>query len=192
MPTREEMDNLAQHIIVSYDARVEGVAQIRAATQGQLKDYDQAHIAMAQRQRAELARGRVELRTSVSNQLQDLDRSHNAMARQLRADLSQGEASRKQDEAQRAQERDHLVAQRKSDVGAQLQDLHNTQSGAREAWQNMAATLRRRRAGAETVAPPPAVLEEAPLPETPPEPEVEEEDAVERAEVGEATDEFNT
>lgn len=180
MPTREEMNSLAQHIIASYDSRTDDITNIRGETEQQLRNYDRAHNAMAQELRTELAR--------------------------VQPALDQAETARKQDEAQRAQDRDRVVAQRKSDVSDQLNELHNTQAGARDSWQNMAATMRQRRTGAVAEAPvvveeeAPAVVEEEapvavaeaapPVVEDATGPEVAEEEAVERAEVGDVTDEF--
>ncbi|NQT73920.1 MAG: hypothetical protein HQ553_14325, partial [Chloroflexi bacterium] len=80
--------------------------------------------------------------SDVAAQLQDLDNAHKAMAHELhaelagaRTDLGQAETVRKQEEGQRGQERAQVVADRQSDVAAQLQDLDN-------AHQAMAQELR--------------------------------------------------
>ena len=178
------MNSLTQEILSSYDARVEGVAQIRNATQAQLGEFHQAHHAMARQQRAELAHGRAGLASSVAGQLAELDRAHHAMARQQRAELAHGRAE--------------LGAS----VSAQRQGYHEEQAEARAAWGGMAATLAARRGGAAAVAEPLAPpVAKSPAPVQPPvaapvpappvaEAPVEEDEAVARAEVGEVTAEF--
>ncbi|MDP3062587.1 MAG: hypothetical protein Q8O40_05170 [Chloroflexota bacterium] len=97
MPTREEMNSLARDILSSYQSRVEGVSQIRQETHAQLKELDRAHNTMAQELRADLSK--------------------------VKPALDQAEAARGQDEARRARERAQVVAQHRSDVSAQLQEL---------------------------------------------------------------------
>lgn len=130
MPTREEMHSLAQEITGSYEARTAGVAQIRRATQAQLRESHSAHQAMSRQQRADLSKGRADLRTSVSAQFQGLDRGHSS--------LRQAET------------------RRKSEVNTWLREVTTEHAGAREEWQKMATTMQAKRAGATAVAEAPA------------------------------------
>lgn len=177
MPTREEMNSLAQEIISSYEARVEGVAQMRKASQEQLRELDQAHNAMAQQLRADL---------SQAENARRQDEAQRAQGRgQVRAQQSA-------DAAEAKRQREQEIAQRKSDVASQLRELHQVRAGARAAWQEMAATMAAKRGVAVAVAEappaPPAVEEVAPT--TPVEDAAEEEEEEEAGEVGEVTQEL--
>lgn len=68
MSTREAMHSLTREIIGACEARAKGITTIKGevatqkqATAAQLQELDKAHQAMARRQGAELARGRVAL-----------------------------------------------------------------------------------------------------------------------------------
>lgn len=76
MPIRQEMHNLAQEIIRSYDGRIQGVAQIRKITQAQLREFDKAHEAMARAVRADLKKGRSHLAATVATQRAELSARH--------------------------------------------------------------------------------------------------------------------
>ncbi|NQT73684.1 MAG: hypothetical protein HQ553_13090, partial [Chloroflexi bacterium] len=117
MPTANDMRTLAHEIFDSYETRIEGVAQIKEATQTQLNDYDEAHKTMAHELHADLTRARTDLAGCSKTQLKEFAEAHKAMGHELhaelaraRTDLGQTEAVRKQEEDQRAQERAQVVA----------------------------------------------------------------------------------
>ncbi|MCL4459075.1 MAG: hypothetical protein M1136_07570 [Chloroflexi bacterium] len=126
MPTREEMHSLAQEIIGSYEARVEGIASLREevtaqrrAAQALLHELDRAHQAMARQQRADLARGRADLtknearrKPAVGAWMREVAADHQAMARRQRAELARGRADLTKTEARR-----------KSAVGAWMKEV---------------------------------------------------------------------
>ncbi|MFH1560625.1 MAG: hypothetical protein ABID84_04365 [Chloroflexota bacterium] len=178
MPTRAEMNSLAQEIIGSYEVRVEGVAQIRKATQEQLR---------------ELAQNNAQRKSDVSAQLTGYDEAHATMSRQLRSDLAHVAPDLHQIEAQRERETQQEIAQRKSDVASHLQELGEINAGGRAAWQVMVATMQAKSAGAIVVAEAPS--EVAPTPfaveEVAPAAAMEEAAVEEEAvEVGEVTEEL--
>ena len=105
MPTREAMRSLTDEITGSYETRIADVAQIRNGTHAQLKELHQGHT---------------DLTASVSAQLKGYDQAHAAMSRELRADLAKVAPDLRQTEAQRERESQQEIAQRKSDVNAQL------------------------------------------------------------------------
>ena len=141
MPTREEMHSLTQGIISSYEARVVGIASIREAaqlvcqaTQLELSELNAAHQAMANEQRATLAKGRAYLASNVGNQLKELDGAHQAMAHQQRADLSKGRV-------------DLAVGEvgRKSGVNDWMKDVATAHAAAHDEWQKLAAAMQAKR-----------------------------------------------
>jgi len=95
MPTREIMQALGQEILVSYDARAKGVAEIKSSVRSELAGLDRAHRVMSTRLRADLARGAADRRRTVGAQLAALDRAHKAMGGKLRSDLAKGVSDRK-------------------------------------------------------------------------------------------------
>ena len=206
MPTKEEMHNLGQGIIASFEARTAGIASMREEVREQLGELDRNHQAMARRQRTDLARGRADLKANVNAQLHDLgqghaaltvqegrrkvevntwlhevDQAHQAMGRQLRADLAHGRADLQQQ-----------VGELRSDLKRGCSSLSRTEArrkGEVHAWMGQVAAehagarqewhrLVHTMAGKRNSAPAGAG------------PAVEEEHAVARAVVGAVTEEL--
>lgn len=89
MPTREDMRNLGQGIISSFEARTAGIASLRdevkeqrQVTQTQLGELDRNHRAIAHHLQADLIRGRTEIKASVNAQLRGLGHGHAALTAQ--------------------------------------------------------------------------------------------------------------
>jgi hypothetical protein len=153
----------------------------KAGVHSWMEEVAAGHQAMAQELRADLRKGHADLGTSVSAQVQELDRAHNAMARQQRETLAKVHS-------------DLALAerQRKSQVKTWMEELATDHAAVRDEWQNLAATMRAKRAGAVAVVEAP--LEVAPAPPVvekvaPPALVAEEEEAVE---VGEVTAELDS
>lgn len=174
MPTREDMRGLAQEIIKSYDTRARDVAQIRKATQAQLKEFDESHQAMARRQRTELANQRSKLATGVANQLHELDTAHQAMAQELRANLTRERSNlatsvenqlQELATAHRAMARElradlgkvkpglaEMEERRKAEVNAWMGEVAGAHAAAQKEWQNLVVTMQAKRGAAVAVA----------------------------------------
>jgi hypothetical protein len=129
MTTKEEMQSLAEEIVGSYEDRISGIAEIKAAVGTQLKEMDATHAAMSREMRAELNKGRQTLakgerkrqsearefmgelrrvvaegKAAVKTLLGEFDSSHNAMSREMRAELSKGRQSLAKGERKRQSE----------------------------------------------------------------------------------------
>lgn len=145
MPTREEMQSLADEVVRSYADRIAGIAELRATVKTQLKELASAHKAMSTQLRAnlakseeerlgearalkqELVRGVTDRKSAVSIQLHELDAAHAAMSKELKADLSKvcpaliEEEKKRQSEAREFKgELIRLVAEEKAAVKARL------------------------------------------------------------------------
>ena len=105
MPTREEMQSLAQEIVRSYEDRTAGIAQLKQAE--------------AERQRTE-AQEIAQRKSDVSTMLKEFDEGHAAMSRELKADLAEVAPALRQAEAERQRTEAREIAQRKSDMSAML------------------------------------------------------------------------
>jgi hypothetical protein len=170
---RQQRDGLAKvHADLNRDE-----TRRKAGVHSWIEEVAAGHQAMAQELRADLRKGHADLGTSVSAQVQELDRAHNAMARQQRETLAKVHS-------------DLALAerQRKSQVKTWMEELATDHAAVRDEWQNLAATMRAKRAGAVAVLEAP--LEMAPAPpvveKVAPAAEVEEE----AVEVGEVTAEL--
>ena len=183
MTTREEMRSLAEEIVDSYEDRISGIAEIKAAVSSQLKELDTAHAAMSRELKADLAKVRPALekedrkrqsearefmgelgravaqgKATMKAQLEELDATHAAMSTQLRADLAKGDEERLGEARALKQELVRGVAERKSAVSAQLRELADIQAGARDEWQKMTATMQAKRGGVAVEAKPPETV----------------------------------
>jgi len=141
------------------------IAQRKSDVGTMLNEFDDAHAAMSQELKADLAKVAPTLRqgeaerkqteareiaqrkSDVDVMLKGFDDSHAAMSQELKADLAkvapalrQGEAERKRTEAQE-------IAQRKSDVSTMLKEFDEEQAGARDEWQTLTATMQSKRGG---------------------------------------------
>ena len=137
MTTREEMQSLAEEIVRSYEDRISGVAQVkeseaeRKRTEAKdiaqrksdvgtmLKGFDDAHAAMSNELKADLAKVAPALReteakrkrteakeivqrkSDVSTMLKGFDDAHAAMSNELKADLAKVAPALRQSKAER-------------------------------------------------------------------------------------------
>ena len=111
----------------------------------QIKGYDEARAAMSRELRADLSQSTRALGQDVATQLAGYDEVRAAMSRELREGLSRATAALGQAEAER-----------RSDVATQLAEYRDEHTGARAAWQGIAAALETKRGVAVPVAEPPA------------------------------------
>ena len=162
---------------------VRAVAEGKAAVKTLLKELDSTHQAMSTQLRADLAKvlpalaedGRQrqsearefigELGRSVAQGkaavkilLKELDSTHQAMSTQLRADLAKGEKERSREARALKQELVRGVAEIKSAVSAQLKEFADIQTGARDEWQILSATMEAQRVGAAVEVEPPEMV----------------------------------
>ena len=210
MPTREEMQSLAQEIVRSYEDRTSVIAQLREAVKvelgefqssriamgtelraglaktvadmkvavgTQLKELDAAHGTMSSELKAELAKVRPALaeqdrkrqgdacefkgelaravaegKAAVKAQLSEFDSAHKAMGREMRAELARGRLALAEGEKKRQSEAREfkgelarVVAEGKAATQARLKELAGIQAGARDEWQELAATMQAKR-----------------------------------------------
>ena len=117
MPIREDMRNLAEEIVHSYEDRSARIAELRktlksdlkntridlarsesgrkASVSTLLKDISAAHAAMSGELKAGLTGGAANLRQDVANILEGFGETHEAMKKETKADLAKGVAERK-------------------------------------------------------------------------------------------------
>lgn len=182
MTIKEEIETLAQGIMGSYEARTQAVAHLREATQGEIRELGEGRQAMTRQLRSGLAKGRTDLAADVVAQIQQLNRTHRAMARQLRSNLAQYRsdlkvgvsteltALGKAHQAMTRQLRSGLAkgradraraeARRSAEVNAWIKEVATAHAGARQAWQDLTATMHAKRNGGVAVAEREAVGEE--------------------------------
>jgi len=148
MPTREEMQSLAEEIVRSYEDRISGIAQIKEAE--------------AERKRTE-AKEIAQRRSDVSTMLKGFDDAHSAMSQELKADLAKVAPALREAEAERKRTEAKEIAQRRSDVSTMLKGFDEEQAGVRDEWQKMTATMQSKRGGVAGAAKPPIekIAEEA-------------------------------
>ncbi|GEM_PF-5712008 len=152
----QDMKNLTQAILGSFEARTAGIGQIRQeasdqrhAARNQIQDLHSAHEAMAKTLREELTQGYAQLATGVESQREEarsavraLDHAHEAMAKSLREDLGQVRGELAQ-----------AHARQKAGVGALIQAFASDHASARQEWGSMIAQLRRKRSNGATPSP---------------------------------------
>jgi len=133
MPTREEMQSLAEEIVRSYEDRVSGIAELREMVKVDLKEFQDSRAAMAKDLRADLAKSVATRKAAVSSRLKELDTTHAAMSRELKADLAKVRpALEKEDNTRQSEAREFMgeigraVAQGKAAVKAQLEEFGRT------------------------------------------------------------------
>ena len=119
MPIREEMRNLTEDIIHSYEDRSARIAGLRQTVKGDLKnmridlaksdasrkesvgtllkDMSDAHTAMSGELKAGLTGGTANLRRDITNMLEGLVVARQAINKAMKADLAEGIAERKQE-----------------------------------------------------------------------------------------------
>jgi len=189
MPTREEMQSLGQDIVRSYEDRIKVIPQLREAeaerkrTEAQeiaqrksdvsamLKGFDDAHAAMSNELKADLAKVAPALRgaeagrkrtaaqeiaqrgSDVGAMLKGFDDAHAAMSNELKADLAKVAPALREAEAGRKRTAAQEIAQRKSDVGAMLKGFREEQAGVREEWEKLTTTMQAKRAGPPNLPP---------------------------------------
>lgn len=122
MGLAQEMRNLAQEIIKSFDARAARVAALRQETAAKLKDF-----------RQEMKNVRHQLRRKAVD---------------LRRFLGTSEASRRRDFQTMHQSIRAGQEARSRQLGGMLSGFRRTSEAAASHWRNMAATMAKRRASA--------------------------------------------
>jgi len=133
MPTREEMQSLAEEIVRSYEDRISGIVELRKIVKADLKEFQDSRAVMARDLRADLAQSVAARKAAVSSQLKELDAAHASMSRELKADLAkvrpalEEEDRKRQSEAREFRgELGRAVAQGKTAVKAQLEEFDRT------------------------------------------------------------------
>ncbi len=124
MPTKEEMQSLAEEIVSSYEDRISGIAELRETVKADLKEFQDARVAMAKDLRADLAKSVADRKTAVSTQLKELDAAHQAMARQQCADLAKGRSELAGSVASKLKELDAAHAAMSKEMRAELTRGH--------------------------------------------------------------------
>ena len=158
MPTRrEEMQNLGDEIVHSYEDRISGIARVKEVE-------------------AERKRTAVQEISDVGAMLKGFDDVHATMSKELRADLAgvarilgQAEAERKRTAAQEISDLGAKFKEFRSDVGAMLKEFREEQAGARNEWQKMIATMQYKRSGTALAVKPPVEATSEAATETTPE-----------------------
>jgi uncharacterized protein YukE len=115
MAIAEDLKNLGEEIIASYDMRIKAVGGLVKDTHKMLKGFHTEHKEMSAALRAELAKGEqnrlkdfkammsdiektlADLTKNVSNMIKGFQKDHKAMAGELEAGLEQGETERLKD-----------------------------------------------------------------------------------------------
>lgn len=170
MPTREEMQSLAEEIVRSYEERISGIVELRKIVKADLKEFQDSRAVMARDLRADLAKSVATRKAAVSSQLKELDAAHASMSRELKADLAkvrpalEEEDRKRQSEAREFRgELGRAVAQGKAATQALLRDFGEEQAGVRDEWQKMTATMQSKRGGVAGAVKPPIkeIAEEA-------------------------------
>jgi len=138
MPTREEMQSLAQDIVSSYEDRVAGIGELRQTVKTDLKEFRDSRTAMGKELRADLARSVADRKAAVSTQLKELDAAHAATSKELKADLAkvrpgllEEDRKRRSETSEFRGELGRVVAEGKAAVKARLKGFdsaHNAMS----------------------------------------------------------------
>jgi len=97
MPTREEMQSLAEEIVGSYEDRAVSIAELRETVKVDLKEFQNSRTAMGRELRADLAKGVADRKAAVSAELKELNRTRAAMSKELKTDLAKSVTPLKQD-----------------------------------------------------------------------------------------------
>ena len=183
----EDMVALSADILAAWDTRIGAIAGIRMDTAEELRDFDEAHAAMAKEQDERLKADVAARRTDVAAMLSELDEAHAAMAKEQRAHLSEDRAKLaadgaammselEQDHAAMAAElRAHLSDDRAklaADGAAERDERVADVAVRRAGWDSIAATMAGRRGGASLAPKPASKPVFAPKPEPAPEPVV--------------------
>jgi hypothetical protein len=154
MPTKEEIQSLAEEIIRSYEERISGIVELRKIVKADLKEFQDSRAVMARDLRADLVKSVATRKADVSSQLKELDAAHASMSRELKADLAkirpalEEEDRKRQSEAREFRgELGRAVAQGKAAAQALLRDFGEEQAGVRDEWQKMTATMQSKRGG---------------------------------------------
>jgi len=162
MPTREEMQSLAEEIVRSYEDRISGIVELRKIVKADLKEFQDSRAVMARDLRADLAQSVAARKAAVSSQLKELDAAHASMSRELKADLAKVRpALEEEDRKRQSEDREfrgelgRAVAQGKTAIQALLKDFGEVQAGVRDEWQKMTATMQSKRGGVAGAAKPP-------------------------------------
>jgi alpha-D-ribose 1-methylphosphonate 5-triphosphate synthase subunit PhnG len=194
MPTKEEMRSLGEEIVRSYEDRISGVARVKEAEAerkrtgakeiaqrrsdvgAMLKGFDDAHAAMSNELKADLAKVAPALRESeakrkrteakeiaqrrsdVGTMLKGFDDAHAAMSNELKADLAKVAPALRESEAKRKRTEAKEIAQRKLDVSTMLKEFDEEQAGARDEWYKLTATMQAKRGGVAVEAKPPETV----------------------------------
>jgi len=162
MPTREEIQSLAEEIVRSYEDRISGIVELRKIVKADLKEFQDSRAVMARDLRADLVKSVAARKAAVSSQLKELDAAHASMSRELKAGLAkihpalEEEDRKRQSEAREFRgELGRAVAQGKTATQALLRDFGEVQAGVRDEWQKMTATMQSKRGGVASAAKPP-------------------------------------
>ncbi|MDI6869297.1 MAG: hypothetical protein QMD88_06920 [Coprothermobacterota bacterium] len=162
MPTKEEMQSLAEEIVRSYEDRISGIIELRETVKTDLKEFQEKRAVMAKNLRADLVKSVAARKAAVSNQLKELDAAHASMSQELKAGLAKVRpALEKEDKKRQSEAREfrgelgRAVAQGKAATQALLRDFSEAQAGVRNEWQKMTAIMQSKRSGVAGIAKPP-------------------------------------
>ncbi|MBI4302632.1 MAG: hypothetical protein HY664_08495 [Chloroflexi bacterium] len=134
MPTREEIQSLAQGIISSYENRIGDMKQLRETVKLGLKDFQNSRVAIGRELRAELTKNTTDLKQEVSTQLSSFNNAHAAMSKEMKAELAKGVADL---------HRDVMAILKGFDT--ELRETGTELAEGRQAWRELAATMHAKR-----------------------------------------------
>jgi len=145
------------HAAMSREMRVELNKGRQALTEEEAKRQSEAREFMG-----ELGRAVAEGKTAVKAQLKEFGSTHNDMSREMRATLARGrQILAKQEKERQSEARQFMgelartVTEGKAAAQSLLRNFSEVQAGARDAWQELTATIQSKRGGVAVAVKPP-------------------------------------